>query len=114
MVTFKRSKMIQETEPKFILFIIYYEISANIYIYTNTYMRQGLGLGFAYHCPLPSVLQFILIMKIICHIQNEYATKLQIGSTELLGLNKTNISTEPLEESGSKDTSDRCCRYIMS
>ena len=27
-------------------------------------MRQGLGLGKAYHCPLPSVLQFTFIMKI--------------------------------------------------
>ena len=34
------------------------------YIYTNTYMRQGSGLGKAYHCPLPSVLQFTFIMKI--------------------------------------------------
>ena len=52
------------------------------YIYINTYMRQGLGLGKAYHCPLPSVLQFTLIMKInptmnsnICHIHFIYTIK---------------------------------------
>ena len=52
------------------------------YIYTNTYMRQGLGLGKAYHCPLPSVLQFTFIMKInptmhnnICHIHFIYTIK---------------------------------------
>ena len=53
------------------------------YIYTNTYMRQGLGLGKAYHCPLPSVLQFTFIMKInptmhnnICHIHFIYTKTL--------------------------------------
>ena len=52
------------------------------YIYTNTYMRQGLGLGKAYHCPLPSVLQFTFIKKVnstmhnnICHIHFIYTIK---------------------------------------
>ena len=66
----------------FYLFILFIMKFLPTYIYTNTYMRQGLGLGKAYHCPLPSVLQFTFIMKInptmhnnICHIHFIYTIK---------------------------------------
>ena len=38
------------------MYLIYYEISVkHIYIYKYIHMRQGLGLGYAYHGPLPKI-----------------------------------------------------------